>query len=128
MPAGERGAIDWVRTHLAPDALVLQAAGHSYAADESRLSVGTGRTTLLGWDGHELQWRHDPGRREADVRTLYTTTDERLARGLLARYGVDYVVAGPIERADYGEGGLAKWDELGRRVLDRDGTTVWALG
>jgi hypothetical protein len=36
-------------------------------------------------------------------------------------------VVGPIERADYGDAGLAKWDQLGRRVFDRDGTTVWEL-
>ena len=39
-----------------------------------------------------------------------------------------YVVVGPIERADYGDAGIAKWDELGRRVFDRDGTAVWDLG
>jgi hypothetical protein len=41
---------------------------------------------------------------------------------------VDYVVVGPIERTDYGDAGLAKWDRLGRRVFDRDGTTVWVIG
>jgi uncharacterized membrane protein len=61
------------------------------------------------------------------VQALYTTTDAATALGLIDRYGVDYVVAGPIERTDYGDAGLAKWDTLGRRVFDRDGTTVWAL-
>ena len=44
-----------------------------------------------------------------------------------ARYDVRYVVVGPLERTDYGDGGVAKWDELGRRVFDRDGTTIWEL-
>jgi uncharacterized membrane protein len=83
---------------------------------------------VLGWAGHEVQWKHDPGTREADVRALYTGTDAVAAGRLLDRYGVDYVVAGPIERTDYGNAGLAKWDDLGRRVFDRDGTTVWLLG
>jgi uncharacterized membrane protein len=82
---------------------------------------------VLGGAGHELQWSHRPGSREADVRTLYTSTDDATARRLIARYGIGYVVAGPIERTDYGEQGLAKWDRLGRRVLDMRGTTVWAL-
>jgi uncharacterized membrane protein len=81
----------------------------------------------MGWTGHELQWAHDPGSRAEDVKQLYTTTDEAEARRLLARYGVRYVVVGPIERADYGDAGLAKWDRLGRRVFDRDGTTVWRI-
>jgi uncharacterized membrane protein len=81
----------------------------------------------MGWAGHELQWEHDPGSRAADVKTLYTTTDLPTARRLLSRYGVDYVVAGPLERTDYGSGGLAKWDVLGRRVFDRAGTTIWRI-
>jgi len=49
------------------------------------------------------------------------------ARPLLRRYGVRYVVVGPIERTDYGDAGVAKWDALGRRVFDRAGTEVWDL-
>ena len=58
---------------------------------------------------------------------MYTSTDARATRVLLDRYGARYVVVGPIERADYGDAGIAKWDSLGRRVFDRDGTTVWDL-
>ena len=50
-----------------------------------------------------------------------------MARPLLERYRVRYVVVGPIERADHGDAGVPKWDTLGRRVFDRDGTTVWKL-
>jgi uncharacterized membrane protein len=108
---------------------VLEAVGPEYSAfGHARISTFSGRATILGWPGHERQWEHDPSSREADVRRLYTTGDLTAARTLLARYGLDYVVAGPIERADYGDTGLAKWDELGRRVFDRAGTTVWALG
>ena len=34
-----------------------------------------GRPTVIGWAGHELQWKHDPGRRADDVRAMYTSTD-----------------------------------------------------
>jgi len=82
---------------------------------------------VLGWPGHEVQWAHAPGPRRADVDRLYTTTDAAAARPLLDRYDVRYVVVGPIERADHGDAGIAKWDALGRRAYDRDGTTVWQL-
>ena len=48
-------------------------------------------------------------------------------RALLEQYDVRYVVVGPIERTTYGDAGAAKWDQLGRRVFDRDGTTIWEL-
>jgi len=125
---GDPAAIAWLRAHAPGTAVVLEGVGDDYSsAGHARISTYTGRATVLGWAGHELQWSHDPGRRRADVRTLYTTTDPALARTLIARYGIGYVVAGPIERAGYGERGLAKWDVLGRRVLDDRGTTVWAL-
>ena len=125
---GDPGAIDWLRAHTARDAVVLEGVGDDYSAfGHARISTFTGRPTVMGWTGHELQWAHDPGTRRADVDLMYATTDPAVARPLLARYDVRYVVVGPIERADHGDAGVAKWDGLGRRVFDRDGTTVWAL-
>jgi uncharacterized membrane protein len=126
---GDVAAIAWLRESAPGQAVVLEAVGPDYSAfGHARISTFTGRPTVLGWAGHELQWTHEPGSREADVRTLYTTADEPTARELLGRYGVRFVVVGPIERADYGDAGLAKWDALGRRVFDREGTTVWQIG
>jgi uncharacterized membrane protein len=82
---------------------------------------------VMGWTGHELQWQHDPGTRRDEVRRAYTATDPAGAQPLLDRYRVRYVVVGPIEDADYGRAGVAKWDRLGRRVLDVQGTTVWEV-
>jgi len=125
---GDVGAIAWLRDHAAGDAVILESVGPDYSGfGHARVSTFTGRPTVLGWSGHEVQWKHDPGPREADVKTLYQTTDVAEARRLIDRYGVNYVVVGPIERADHGEAGIAKWDELGRRVYDRDGTTVWQV-
>jgi uncharacterized membrane protein len=58
---------------------------------------------------------------------MYTATTAAAARPLLVRYGVGYVVVGPIEQTTYGTAGEAKWDQLGRRVYSRQGTTVWQL-
>jgi YYY domain-containing protein len=125
---GDVLAIDWLREHAPPDAVVLEAVGDDYSAfGHARISTFTGRPAVMGWEGHEVQWDHDPGSRRADVDRLYRTRSVAEARRLLAPYRVRYVVAGPIERTDHGDAGLAKWDRLGRRVLDREGTTVWEL-
>jgi YYY domain-containing protein len=126
---GDPAAIAWLRANTPGDAVVLEAFGEDYSAfGHGRISTFTGRPTVLGWAGHEVQWQHDPAGREEDVRRLYTTTDLTAARGLLDRYGVQYVVVGPIERTTYGSGGEPKWDRLGERVYDRAGTTVWRIG
>jgi len=125
---GDPGAIAWLRANAAGDAVVLEAFGDDYSAfGHARISTFTGRPTVIGWAGHEVQWQHDPGSRSADVETLYTTADPAAARDLIARYGIRYVVHGPIEQTTYGDAGVAKWDGLGRRVYERDGTTIWAL-
>jgi YYY domain-containing protein len=125
---GDPPAIDWLRDNTPGTAVVLEAVGEDYSAfGHGRISTFTGRATVLGWPGHELQWDHHPGARADDVERLYVTTDVAEARELIDRYGVDYVVFGPIERTTYGDTGLAKWDDLGERVFDRDGTTVWRL-
>jgi YYY domain-containing protein len=125
---GDPAAIAWLRANTPGAAVVLEAVGEDYSAfGHARISTFSGRPTVLGWPGHELQWAHDPGGREADVRTLYTTTDLAAAREIIARYGVRYVVAGPIERTTYGDAGLAKWDTLGVRVFERAGTAIWRL-
>jgi uncharacterized membrane protein len=125
---GDPGAIAWIRAHTPGDAVVLEAFGPDYSAfGHARISTFTGRPTVLGWAGHELQWAHDPGSRPDDIKTMYTTPTAAVARPLLTRYGVRYVVVGPIEQTTYGDAGQAKWDQLGRRVYSRQGTTVWQL-
>ena len=125
---GDPAAIDWLRANTDGEAVVLEAVGEDYSAfGHGRISTFTGRPTVLGWPGHELQWDHPPGGREEDVRTLYRTEDLDEARELIARYGIDYVVFGPIERTTYGDAGLDKWDELGERVFEQDGTSIWRL-
>ena len=126
---GDPPAIDWLRENAPGDAVVLEAVGEDYSAfGHGRISTYTGRPAVLGWAGHELQWSHDPGRRRDDVRTLYATPSAAVARPLLARYGIAYVVLGPLERTGYGQVGVAKWSRLGKRVFARAGTEVYELG
>ena len=125
---GDPGAFAWLRDHAAGDAVVLESVGEDYSPDgHGRVATFTGRPTVLGWPGHELQWGHPPGRRAADVAALYRARSPAEALPLLRRYGIGYVVVGPLERAAYGAAGASVWDRLGRRVYDRAGTTVWAI-
>ncbi|MDP9293276.1 MAG: DUF2298 domain-containing protein, partial [Actinomycetota bacterium] len=125
---GDPAAIAWLREHAPRDSVVLESVGDDYSAfGHARISTFTGLPTVLGWPGHEVQWDHDPGTRRDDVERLYTVTDPAAARPLLRRYRVRFVVVGPLERTDYGDAGVAKWDALGRRVFEREGTAVWDL-
>jgi hypothetical protein len=127
----EFAAIQWVRDNTARSAVVVEAAVvpctneadgcHSYS-DAARIASSTGRPTIIGWLGHERQWRNasvyaELDRRMSDVRTIFETTDAADARRLLARYDADYVVVGPRERNAYGIQGEAKFMEIGEPVF-----------
>jgi len=121
---GDIAAIDWIHERLPGDAVVLEAVGDDYSLlGTARISTYTGRPTVMGWEGHELQWSHDIGTRRSDVKTLYTSRDATAVRALLDRYGVDYAVVGPIERSTYGQIGALK--ALGRTVFAARGTTIY---
>jgi YYY domain-containing protein len=125
---GDPGAIEWLDENAPAGAVVLESVGEDYSPfGHGRISTFTGLPTVLGWAGHERQWAHDPGTRARDVEQLYEASSAAAASPLLARYDIRYVVVGPLERIDHGEAGTGIWDQLGRRVYDREGTTVWDL-
>jgi uncharacterized membrane protein len=125
---GDAKAIAWLRRQPG-DPTVLETVGDDFDFDgRGRISVYTGLPTVIQWPGHELQWGNSAGRRPNDVRTIYATKNRSLARRLLARYRVRYVVVGPLEREDYPSAGLAKFARLGQRVFASGGTTVFQTG
>jgi uncharacterized membrane protein len=86
---------------------VLEGKGASYRADYSRVSTMTGRQTLLGWDGHEAQWRGKEYAEMADGRAqaldvIYRGGADGQLQQLIDAWGIDYIYVGPAERAQYG--------------------------
>ena len=78
----EMVAIDWLSANAGPGDRVLEAAGCAYGIEDqvpaNVVSVSTGLPTLIGWTGHESQWRNgvDPQfgeiiPRATDVAALY---------------------------------------------------------
>jgi YYY domain-containing protein len=98
----EMEAIDWLKT--APDGIVVEAIGGSYRAEFGKVSTHSGLPTVLGWPGHEGQWRGgstEIGSREEDVRRIYQVRDWNEARLMLDQYHVRYIYIGSVERYTY---------------------------
>ena len=127
--SAEYGAIQLIRERASRDSAVLEAVGGDYSAF-GRISASTGVPTVLGWTGHEVQWRGSAGLldgREEDVATIYRTQDPEEAMGLLAKYRVDYVYVGPRERRQYGTEGMAKFSSFMKTVFSQDDVVVYQL-
>jgi uncharacterized membrane protein len=100
----EAAAMDWLRH--APLGVVAEAVGGSYSS-YARMSANSGQPTVLGWDGHEHQWRggfEEMGSRASDIQRLYGTSIWVEALGILQQYDIRYVVVGNLERAAYAAG------------------------
>ena len=88
----------------APLGVVVEAVGPQYHPDFARVSTHTGQPTVLGWEGHQVQWRgggREMGTRRSDIDLLYHTTHWEQAREVLVKYNIRYVYIGPIERNTY---------------------------
>ena len=97
----EAAAIQWLKR--APYGVVAEAIGGSYTSF-GLISEYTGLPTVLGWPGHESQWRGTSapqGNRAEDIATLYTTPDWATAQDILSRYNIRYVYIGGLERSTY---------------------------
>lgn len=117
----EYAAIEWVRSNTRVNDVVVQAPGTSYDASSSLISMTTARPTLLGWEGHERQWRgwsYDvlaADRREA-LAAIYTPSSERDLQQALSAWSVAFVHVGPAERARYSVS--AEHEALWNAVMD----------
>jgi uncharacterized membrane protein len=89
----------------APRGVLAEAAsiGGSYT-NYGRMSTYTGQPAVIGWPGHESQWRggyEEQGSRLADLETLYTTPSWEIAHEIILRYNIRYIVVGGLERITY---------------------------
>ena len=125
---GEYAAIQWLRDEAVPGR-IIEAVGDDYS-DYGRISAATGRAAVLGWKGHEIQWRgsHEAfaGREEA-LTAIYSGSAPAEARRLLEFYGVRYVYLGHRERETYGVSELPQYGDFLKTVFHQDGVIVYEI-
>ena len=123
---GEYAAISWLRDEAGPGRIV-EAVGEDYS-EFSRVSAATGRPTILGWKGHEHQWRGTAEifqGREEDVAQIYQSDDPLTVYQLLSYYDVRYVYMGHRERAKYGVSQPAALDGVLETAFKRDSVIIY---
>lgn len=134
--ASDWPAVEWLsRAPLGVVAAAVSPTGGSYS-DYAMVAVHSGQPVVLGWIGHENQWRggsEEIGSRQQDMQTLYCSQDWDTARSLLDRYNIRYVFVGLLERSTYSPGsencraGLneEKFEAFLTPVFSQDGAVVY---
>lgn len=115
-PPDELKAIDWLKDRAqGQDLVIAEAVGNDYSL-AGRISGATGVPAILGWLGHEDQWRQGKckpcaGRFE-DVNNLYKSTDPSAIAPIVTKYDVTYIYVGDLERKTYGDAGMVKFKTM----------------
>lgn len=126
-------AIHWLQQNVEGTPVVLEAHMEQYRWG-GRMANYTGLPTIIGWPWHQTQQRFDYRDRidvrAGHVRQIYETGSVGTALDLMQLYGVAYVVVGELERLNYSERGLAKFEAMAAegiltRVFAGEGTTIF---
>lgn len=113
------------------DTVVVEAVGPAYRHQYGRVGVLTGIPIVLGWEGHQRQWRGNTynaiaGGRRADIETLYNDLRWDVAASIIMKYDIDYIFYGSTER--YGTGEQEPFNAAGEDKFRENLETVCEFG
>ncbi|HLG78566.1 MAG TPA: DUF2298 domain-containing protein [Ktedonobacteraceae bacterium] len=134
--AGDYAAIRWLNANVQGDPVIVEAFGDDYSV-YGRISAFTGLPTLMGWAGHELQWRlnwaNDPTkgqdmyRRSGDIAQIYTDPNSQQVVSLLEQYKVSYVYVGQLEHQKYPNADLQRFGTFMQVVYNANGVIIYKV-
>jgi uncharacterized membrane protein len=112
---------------------VSHAGSYDYFAGgigSGRLAGLTGAPTVIGWQGHQSQWRgrgysEAVGSRPNDIQRLYSDLRIDMVQDVVELYAIDYILYGQAERERYGSGGEQKFIEYYDVVCETGGSRVF---
>ncbi len=125
----DAAAIAWLQLHTTADSVIVEGMGGDYS-DAGRVAVHTSIPNVIGWVGHELQWRgsgDEAGKRERDVNTLYMSPDPAEVQRLLKQYNVTYVFVGDSERTKYANIPLMRMTSVVTKVFEQQATSIFRV-
>ena len=86
-----------------------------------------GLPTVIGWPGHEVQWRGDSGplgSRQDDISRLYSSRSAGDIQAVLDKYDIAYVFVGTLEQSTYGVGPIDRYLSIMTVLYQDQGVTV----
>lgn len=134
----EWAAIRWLQdAPLGTLAEAVPQGGGSYT-EYARAATFSGQPGMMGWVGHENQWRGSGGAqaigpRQADLERLFCGRDWPETQDILEHYQIRYVFVGGLERSTYSpkEGGCpvglneSKFLRNLTPVFQQEGVTIY---
>lgn len=125
-------AVQWLLQNVPGRPRILEAVsdrGGDYT-DYGRVATFTGLPTLMGWVGHELQWRGqrpELTERPETVETIYREGELAEALELLRRNRISYVYVGKLEVERFGAPVLRRFEGVLEPVYRAEGVTIYRV-
>jgi uncharacterized membrane protein len=113
----------------AQSGVTVEAVGPQYS-EYARVATISGQPNVLGWAGHESQWRggrKEIGTREEDIEIIYRTNNWEDTKQLLDSYNVRYVFIGTLERRTYRVNESKFEQHLGEPVFKTDQVSIYEI-
>ena len=136
---GDYTAIRWLNGHVQGSPVIVEAynpQGGDYS-DYGQISAFTGLPTLMGWAGHEYQWRvnwlndaynaNDFYGRGADISAIYTNPNPATVLSLMKRYDARYLYVGSLEKTTYPQANFNRFSRFMQTVYSANGVTIYMV-
>lgn len=116
--------IQWLQDNIKGTPVILEAReyGSEYKLN-TRIAIGTGLPTIIGWNFHQQQQRTlDPlpnlvVQRGNNVQEMYNSPEIATVWKMLQFYHVEYIVVGKLEQTLYKPEGIAKFEAMVEQKL-----------
>jgi YYY domain-containing protein len=124
-------AIRWLQENHNSIPIILEGSRGSYWIEgrSSRISMATGFPTLMGWIGHQHQWRgtyfEEVSFRPDHIRQIYQLRDWEPTEALLEQYNIQYVLVSPLEREWYSPLYQSKFDRFMTPIFQEGSVTIY---
>jgi YYY domain-containing protein len=130
LSANDRAAVRWLsQQNMASGRVVVaEGLGNEYDPASAGMATYSGAATVLGWAGHELQWRGpiaEIGVRQTDLASLYRDAPPDQIKSILDRYDIAYIVVGDVERRVYGDAVSSRFEGLLPIAFEAGSTVIY---
>lgn len=134
---GDYEAIRWLNANISGSPVIVEAVGDDYTG-YARVSALTGLPTIMGWVGHEYQWRvqwfnrdnnnaADFNSRKDEVSQIYSDPNPQRVLATMARYKAQYIYIGALERDTYQNANLNRFSSFMQVVYHSPTVTIYKL-
>lgn len=132
----DAAAIEWINQNVKGQPTFAEAVGDSYT-DYARIAANTGNPAVLGWPVHEWLWRGSYDKaikptthvqevsgtpdtvssRVGDMRTFYESDNKSIVEAIVAKYKIEYIYIGDMERTKYTSIQERKFADIGYTLV-----------